>query len=516
MHPEIFVKGSNIYIVAESDARGKNEIVIINSYDNGKNWSEPHFININETPVSDFSYSIKRLNVSFTDESSDIDGYIASWNWTFGDGNTSEEQNPDHIYAESGSKTVKLTTKDNYNNSASITKIITVSNITPVTDFSYDPLNPKAGQNIVFNSTSIASGSHSIENYSWNFGDGSNLVYGKKVTYNYLNNGTYIVNHTIRDNFDINYFVEKTIHIGLSADFTYEPQIPLVGETVQFNDTSSTSYGDIIKEWLWDFGDGASASSQNTTHTYLSPGFYNVELSITDNNETTTSIVKTIQVKHISLTPRYPEVYITDTRVFCMFTGSKNIFIINSTDNGANWGRLKRLNDRIYSVVEDYRYADMADMKHVIWTDNRNENNDIYFYLGYTPKADVRIVDFNFTTDRPFLPTKNWIEVTLNNQGDGYDTELRLAVSYDCDGVVSYTKYPLFIDFIDADETITRRSPLFKFRRPEFLNAFIEFAGIESMTVQILPDGESLTKDVSYREIFQIVWRLEGLFERLK
>jgi len=46
------------------------------------------------------------LTVIFTDQST---GTVDSWNWSFGDGLSSNEQNPSHTYNDSGSYTVTLT-----------------------------------------------------------------------------------------------------------------------------------------------------------------------------------------------------------------------------------------------------------------------------------------------------------------------------------------------------------------------------------------------------------------------
>ena len=45
------------------------------------------------------------LIVSFSDQSM---GTVSSWNWNFGDGATSNEQNPSHTYNDSGNYTVTL------------------------------------------------------------------------------------------------------------------------------------------------------------------------------------------------------------------------------------------------------------------------------------------------------------------------------------------------------------------------------------------------------------------------
>lgn len=65
--------------------------------------------------------------ITFTDDSGDSDGSIASWLWDFGDGNTSEEQNPTHTFAEQGEFTVKLIVTDNDNNTGEYTMNLTVN-----------------------------------------------------------------------------------------------------------------------------------------------------------------------------------------------------------------------------------------------------------------------------------------------------------------------------------------------------------------------------------------------------
>jgi uncharacterized repeat protein (TIGR01451 family) len=50
------------------------------------------------------------------------------------------------------------------------------------------------------------------------------------------------------------------------------------GNTLNFTATASTA----VTTWQWDFGDGNSASVQNPTHTYSTPGFYNVCLYATN------------------------------------------------------------------------------------------------------------------------------------------------------------------------------------------------------------------------------------------
>lgn len=71
-------------------------------------------INVNavvpKKPIADFSASTTLgkvpLKVQFTDKSSNNP---TSWRWSFGDGNSSTEQNPLHIYGKIGKHTVSFT-----------------------------------------------------------------------------------------------------------------------------------------------------------------------------------------------------------------------------------------------------------------------------------------------------------------------------------------------------------------------------------------------------------------------
>ncbi|WP_157198662.1 PKD domain-containing protein [Methanohalophilus mahii] len=66
-------------------------------------------IDVSILPIADFSANVTRgtqpLSVEFTDNSS---GLVDTWNWDFGDGNTSTNQGPSHVFG-AGNFTVNLT-----------------------------------------------------------------------------------------------------------------------------------------------------------------------------------------------------------------------------------------------------------------------------------------------------------------------------------------------------------------------------------------------------------------------
>ncbi|MDX1611343.1 MAG: PKD domain-containing protein, partial [Candidatus Thermoplasmatota archaeon] len=64
------------------------------------------------------------------------------------------------------------------------------------------------------------------------------------------------------------------------ANFTWTPQVPTEGETVDFIDQSDDEL--MIKAWRWDFGDGNTSTDQHPSHTFTEPGTYAVNLTVED------------------------------------------------------------------------------------------------------------------------------------------------------------------------------------------------------------------------------------------
>lgn len=81
---------------------------------------------LNLLPIEYFDHDHDKLSVSFTDRSVDTTNIVATWEWDFGDGNTSTEQNPTHVYQETGDYVVSLTVSDGQGTFGNVTTEITV------------------------------------------------------------------------------------------------------------------------------------------------------------------------------------------------------------------------------------------------------------------------------------------------------------------------------------------------------------------------------------------------------
>ncbi|MGQ0802206.1 MAG: FG-GAP-like repeat-containing protein [Pseudomarimonas sp.] len=81
---------------------------------------------VNQPPVASFSFVATGLSARLADTSSDADGTLASWLWSFGDGETSTERNPTHVFAAAGTYHVQLTVTDDDGDSHSALRLIVV------------------------------------------------------------------------------------------------------------------------------------------------------------------------------------------------------------------------------------------------------------------------------------------------------------------------------------------------------------------------------------------------------
>ena len=69
----------------------------------------------NSPPTAAFTHVSSDPAVTFTDASSDTDGTVVQWLWDFGDGNFSDQQNPNHTYASNGTYSVIHYVRDDGN-----------------------------------------------------------------------------------------------------------------------------------------------------------------------------------------------------------------------------------------------------------------------------------------------------------------------------------------------------------------------------------------------------------------
>ena len=126
------------------------------------------------------------LTVKFTDTSIGA----TSWSWVFGDGATSTDQNPQHIYSNPGSFTVTLTVSNAGGTSSKNTQIV-VATPPPFANFTATPTTGPLHRHVQFTDTSTGASS-----WSWAFGDGATST-EQSPTHTYTVAKTYTATLTV-------------------------------------------------------------------------------------------------------------------------------------------------------------------------------------------------------------------------------------------------------------------------------------------------------------------------------
>lgn len=234
--------------------------------------------------IADFGVTLidaSSFTYQFTDNSY---GDGISYEWFFGDGGTSTEENPIHSYQNEGTYIVGLniTTADGC--TAYHTYILMVGDGTfdCYASFGYEALFDDQLTLNFYDYSQSYTGSQ-IVSWSWSFGDGSTSLEQNPV-HTYTEAGIYEISLSITTEDGCTsstiYYVDVNLHPVLPACYAYYwlEQDPNDSMTIQFTDMSSFS----VNQWYWSFGDGSNSTEQNPTHSYTEPGIYLTSLTVTD------------------------------------------------------------------------------------------------------------------------------------------------------------------------------------------------------------------------------------------
>ena len=204
--------------------------------------------------------------INFTPISETVD----SWVWDFGDGNTSIDSTPSHIYQNSGVYNIQLIASDGQGCIDTIIKYnyIVVNKV--VANFNYLVSGTCPPVTTSFSNMSIGASS-----YNWDFGDNLNSIIDNPADV-YINPGYYDVSLIANDNFGCSdtLTINNLVDIpGPILDFSIDQLFGCDSLTVSVTNNSTNTYN-----YLYNFGDGSTSSLENPTKLYNSPGSYQISL----------------------------------------------------------------------------------------------------------------------------------------------------------------------------------------------------------------------------------------------
>lgn len=237
-----------------------------------------NYITVGAAPTANYTFVVNGATVAFTSTSTNPAGSgPLTYNWDFGDGNSSTQANPTHTYTAGGTFGVTLTVT---NNCGSAIKVQSVNiPLAPVAGFSAN--NTTGCTPFTVNFTNLSVGANT---YNWTFQGGTpgtstaqnpSVVYATAGVFDV----TLIVSNAIgSDTLTLDNYI--TVNTAPTVGFTSS----INGTNVAFTNTSTNA-----TSYAWTFGDGGTSTATNPTHTYATDGVYTVVLSAMNNCDTVNS-----------------------------------------------------------------------------------------------------------------------------------------------------------------------------------------------------------------------------------
>ncbi|WP_175483123.1 PKD domain-containing protein [Salinihabitans flavidus] len=224
--------------------------------------------------------------------STDADGAVNAYAWTFGDGGEASGDTPVYIFEEPGDYNVTLTITGE-----------AVGLCSPLdTDTATYTVVPAPGQEIIAPDRTAAgeqttfAASLSTEpgitplRHVWTFSDGTGAE-GAEVSHSFEAPGVYFVDLSTSLEGGHSSCSEVTSRHKVIVNAAPEPvidgpDVAAVGEAVVFGATGSSDSDGALTGFDWDFGDGARAEGAHAPHRFTEAGEYEVVLRVTDDSGT--------------------------------------------------------------------------------------------------------------------------------------------------------------------------------------------------------------------------------------
>ncbi|MGB2907518.1 MAG: PKD domain-containing protein [Candidatus Aminicenantaceae bacterium] len=245
------------------------------------------------------------LTVNFDGSaSSDADGKIKDYNWSFGDGASANGKKVSYTYKTAGTFTATLTVIDDDLRTGADSVVITAHTGAPQALFIATPNTGMRPLTVIFDASPSEDFDGEIEAYAWDFGDGTGDS-GILTQHVYENGGDYEVVLTVTDNEGRTGKDEQIIDVFQPpvAIFTADPTVGVPPLTVHFDGRDSYDEDGEIKNNRWDFGDGLIGGSPQQDHVYGSPGIFTAIYTVTDDDGYTGTTMKLINILDRPLPP---------------------------------------------------------------------------------------------------------------------------------------------------------------------------------------------------------------------
>ncbi|MCZ2402935.1 PKD domain-containing protein [Paenarthrobacter sp. Z7-10] len=241
---------------------------------------------VNVPPVASFTSVVDGLGVRVDGSgSSDSDGSVIGYAWSFGDGSSGTGAQASHSYTAGGDYVLTLTVTDDQAATAVLSR--TVSVVAPVVNkapvAAFTPVVTNLG--VVVDASASTDSDGTVDAYAWRFGDGGTAT-GVAPSHAYAVAGTYPVTLTVTDDRG----ATGTVTVQVKVTDPPANQVPVAsfssavsGLSVAVDGSASADPDGTVAAYAWTFGDGGTATGVAPSHAYAVAGDYTVTLTVTDN-----------------------------------------------------------------------------------------------------------------------------------------------------------------------------------------------------------------------------------------
>ena len=217
----------------------------------------------------------------------DPDGDAITHLWNFGDGNSATSAIADHVYTTPGTYTATLTVSDgSLTDSESFTITVNgAANQPPVAVANATPTPGTAPLDVHFHGMGSYDPDGDVLTYAWDFGDG-NTAMTAMADHTYTSAGVYTATLTVSDG-TLSDAATVTITVDAAnqaptAALIATPTTGTAPLNVNFSGTPSSDPDGDALTYVWDFGDGNTATGATTSHVYTAVGGYTATLTVSD------------------------------------------------------------------------------------------------------------------------------------------------------------------------------------------------------------------------------------------
>ncbi|MCK4718758.1 MAG: PKD domain-containing protein, partial [Thermoplasmata archaeon] len=260
-------------------------------------------------------------------ESISWNGEVVNYTWDLGDGTMAYEEVFSHVYPDDGVYMVNLSTEDSFGYTDEDSMVVYVNNLPPAVDAG-DDLIVEEDETFVLNG-SAADTPLDLQslNYTWKLGDGT-IFHETGVEHSYSCAGVYESVFQVLD---------EDGAMGLDTVMITVLNLPPVAvadgglfsqagdaNVCFFSAANSTDTPSDMETLMyhWDFGDGTTLYGREVRHVYYGAGDYNVILTVTDDQEASSTDILPISISSIPPVADAGENRVTYTNTLLVFDGT--------------------------------------------------------------------------------------------------------------------------------------------------------------------------------------------------